>query len=176
MSILEFLGLERGAAGARGSEVETVQLIVRQLEALPPERARFLASFAYVLSRVARADLTISDDETQTMERIVRDHGDLPADQASVVVRMALSRSLIFGGTEDFLVTRELRERTTREQKLTLLDCLFRVSAADETICAAEDHVVRRIADELGLEHRDFIAVRSRFKDRLGVLKPREPR
>jgi hypothetical protein len=41
-------------------ETETVRKIVRQLDNLEPERARFIAAFAYILSRVARADINIS--------------------------------------------------------------------------------------------------------------------
>ena len=84
---------------------------------------------------------------------------------------MAKSQNLLFGGTENYLVTRELNRIASREQKLALLDCLFAVSAADESISTVEDNVIRQIAAELRLEHREFIEVRSRFRDHLAVLK-----
>ena len=63
----------------------------------------------------------------------------------------------------------------THEQKLALLDCLFAVSAADVSISTIEDNVIRQIAAELRLEHKDFISVRSRYRDHLAVLQdPRE--
>ena len=34
-----------------------------------------------------------------------------------------------------------------------------------------ENNEIRQIASELGLDHREFIRVRSGWKDRLGVLK-----
>jgi hypothetical protein len=47
-------------------DTETVRRIVRELDQLDPSRARFLAAFAYVLSRVAGADLKVSETETPT--------------------------------------------------------------------------------------------------------------
>jgi len=176
VSILEFLGFGRSresgeSPGESPGDSETVRRIVDQLDHLEPERARFVAAFAYVLSRVAHADLEISEDETRAMERIVTDHGGLPEAQALIVVQMAKSQNLLFGGTENFLVTREMRRMATHEQKLALLDCLFAVSAADISISTIEDHVIRQIATELRLEHKDFISVRSRYRDHLAVLQ-----
>ena len=59
-------------------ESETVRKIARKLEALPRSRARFVASFAYVLGRVAYADHDVSDEETRAMEELVREEVELP--------------------------------------------------------------------------------------------------
>ena len=172
MSILKFLGFQPVPdAGASSAETETVRRIVDQLDHLEPDRARFLAAFAYILSRVARADMHVSPEETRSMEQIVMQHGELAEELALIVVQMAKSQNLLFGGTENFLVTREMSRIATREQKLALLDCLFAVSAADESISATESNVIRQIATELQLEHADFIGVRTRFREHLAVLK-----
>lgn len=172
MSILKLLrGLGETAETEASSETETVRQIVQKLDQLPPEQASYVAAFAYVLSRVAQADMDISDAETREMERIVVEHGGLPEQQAIIVVQMAKTRSRLFGGTEDFVVTREFANMATHEQKLALLDCLFAVGAADMSISTVEDAVARQVADQLNLEHRDFIAVRSRYRDRLSVLR-----
>jgi uncharacterized tellurite resistance protein B-like protein len=172
MSILRFLGLEPAPErDARGAESETVRRIVAELDQLDPERARYIAAFAFILSRVANADLNIGKRETSVMERIVVEQGGLPEDQAVIVVQMAKTQSLLFGGTENYLVTREFNRIASRREKLALLDCLFAVSAADETITTVESNVIRQIADELMLDHRDYADVRSRYRDHLAVLK-----
>jgi uncharacterized tellurite resistance protein B-like protein len=91
-----------------------------------------------------------------------------------IVVQMAKHQNLLFGATEDFLVTREFSRISTREQKLALLDCLFAVAAAENAISVVKDNVVRQVASELGLEYREFIEVRSRYRDRLSVLRKPE--
>ena len=174
MSILEWLGLRKTEVAAEGQaagDTHTVRKIVRQLDGLPAERARFVAAFAYILNRVAHADLDISDDERGAMERIVTEHGGLPEAQAIIVVEVARQQTLLFGGTENYLVTREFNAIASREEKLRLLDCLFAVSAADQTICAAESRTIRQIADELMLEHADYIDVRSRYREHLAVFQ-----
>jgi len=138
---------------------------------MDPDRAKFIAAFAYLLSRVARADLTIAPQETAEMERIVMQQGGLPEEQAILVVQMAKTQSILFGATENYLVTREFNKIASHEQKLGLLHCLFAVTASDESISTVEDNEVSQIADELRIEHREFIDVRSRFRAHLAVLK-----
>lgn len=171
MSILKFLRLDSTHSSHSSAETETVRKIASALDQLEPERAKFIAAFAYLLSRVARADLIITPEETSVMEQIVMEQGGLPEEQAILVVQMAKTQSVLFGETENYLVTREFNRIASQEQKLSLLHCLFAVSAADDNISTVEDNEVSQIADELRIEHKDFIAVRSRFRDYLAVLK-----
>src|SRR5437899_8348261 len=118
MSILRFLGYDPGRTAAAHDSAETVRKIVAALDRLDPDRARHIAIFAYILSRVARADLVISDAETRAMEAIVMQAGGLAPEQAILVVQMAKTQAILFGGTENFLVTRECHRRATREEKV----------------------------------------------------------
>jgi len=173
MSILSFLGYDpaRTATPHDSAETETVRKIVAALDRLEPDRARHIAVFAYILSRVARADLVISEAETRAMEAIVVKEGGLAPAQAILVVQMAKTQAILFGGTENYLVTREFNRLATREDKLALLRCLFAVSASDDSVSVKEDNEIRRISSELRLTHEDFIAVRSEFRDHLSVLR-----
>ena len=182
MSIWKFLGLEQkklpktDLRDSSSPDTETVRKIVDALDHMKPERARYIAAFAYLLSRVAHADMNISKEEPRALERIVKERGSLPEEQAILVVQMAKTQSLLFGHTENFLVTREFQKIAAREQKLALLDCLYAVSSADRSISTVEDNEIRKISRELHLSHQDFIAVRLRYRDYLAVLqKPSTP-
>lgn len=105
------------------------------------------------------------------MERIVEEKGALPEAQAVMVVQMAKTQNILFGGVENYLVTREFERIATRDQKIALLHCLFAVSAADRSISSAEDTTIRKIAGELHLDHADFVAVKSAYVDRLATRK-----
>ena len=176
MFILEFLGLSRprevagpGRAAASG-DTETVRKIVTALESMDPDRARFVAAFAFILCRVARADLYISPEETRLMERVVMERSGLPEEQAILVVQMAKTQNTLFGGTENFLVTREFNKIATHEQKLALLECLFAV-ASDEMISTVEDNEISRICSELQISHDEFVSVRMAYRDQRAVFK-----
>lgn len=174
MSILKWLGLEESTS-VRRDDAGAVRRIADALDRIEPGRARYIAAFAYLLGRVACADREVSADETSVMERIVRERGELPEEQAVLVVQIAKSQNLLFGGTEDFLVAREFEQMATREQKLALLDCLFAVSAADRSITVIEDNEISRIAGSLKLEHSDLTRARLAYKQYLSVLqRPRE--
>jgi uncharacterized tellurite resistance protein B-like protein len=172
MSLLRFLGLGQPAsADPAQEETASVRRIVEALERMEPEAARRLARFAFVLGRVARADLTVSVEETRTMERIVIQRGGLSEAQAVIAVQIAKSQNALFGGTDDYLVTRELAASSTRDEKLALLDCCFAVSAADHDITGAEEAELRNVANELGLSQADLVAARTAYRDSLAVLR-----
>ncbi len=170
MSIFEIFGWKRPPASTE-EETETVRRIARELGALPPERARFVAAFAFVLARVAHADRDFGEQETAKMEELVRTVGELPEAQATLAVEIAKSQNRLFGSTDNFLVTRELAQKATPEERRHLLECLFAVSAADQTISAEEEAQLRQIASELGFERAEFVAARSAWSEHRSVLK-----
>jgi uncharacterized tellurite resistance protein B-like protein len=157
--------------GATARETATVRRIAERLEQLPPDVARYLARFAYVMSRAAHADLEISDAETQAMERFVVNLGHIDEAQAVLVVEMAKLQARHHGATEDFLVTREFGRNATLEQKLDLLRCCFAVGAADQTITAEESGVMNQIANELDLDRDSLNRVRSEFHENLSAIQ-----
>ena len=173
MSILRFLGLTAAEKESPNTsdEVESIRKISMGLDQLKPQKARFLAAFAYLLGRVARADLDVSEYEALEMERIIMEKGHLPQEQAVMVVEIAKRQNLLFGHVENFLVTREFNQLATREQKLDLLDCLFAVSSSDDSVSSVEDSEIRQIASELLLEHSEFIRIRSGYREHLEVLR-----
>jgi uncharacterized tellurite resistance protein B-like protein len=175
------MALRRFFGGARSETVErptapstetvTIRRIVGELESLPAERARHLAGFAFILGRAANADMVITDDETALMERIVVEHGGIPEAQAVLVVEIAKQQERLFGGTEDFLVTRQWSDAATLEERMALLRCCFLIGAVDDTITADESAVLNEIGNELLLDAGTIAQVRGEFTDRYAAVK-----
>ena len=105
------------AAETATGDTATVRRIVAKLEALPPERARLVASAAYTLARAANADLDISDAETAIIEQALQQRGSLDEPTAVLVAEMAKFQANTVGGTEDYVVTREFAALATDQQK-----------------------------------------------------------
>jgi uncharacterized tellurite resistance protein B-like protein len=179
-----FLGLDRPQQDPRlpvgddaaplpdsAAETATARRIVARLEALPPAEARFLACFAYVMSRAANADFDITAEETALMETFAVQYGGLDTAQAVLVVEMAKLQSRNVGETEDFVVTREFRSISTLAQRLALLRCCFAIGAVDGSISAPEAGTINEIARELDLEPGDVNAVRSEFHEQLSAVQ-----
>jgi len=175
MSILRWLGLGSATAsetaGSEDGGSQAVRELAARLDSLPPERARFAASFAMTLARAARADLEVLDPESTAVAEVLREVAGLPADQADLVAGMALHRNELLGVSEDYLATRVFRQISSREERLRLLEAVFAVCAADESITLVEEEEVRQIATELGLEHADYVAARAGFAEHREVLR-----
>ena len=155
-SIRAWLGLDRPEA----PEAIPLRDVLDALDHLEPARARYLAAFAYLLGRVAHADQHVSPQETRAMETALVGQGQLTQEQAMLVVQLAKTSNLLFGGTANFLVAREFAEMATYEQKLALLRCVFAVSSTDDAISLSEESEIHRLARELRIDHPDLVALR----------------
>jgi uncharacterized tellurite resistance protein B-like protein len=149
----------------------TVRRIAAELAGIDAQRARYLAAFAYVLARLARADLEIAPAEREQMTARVREHSSLEPHQAELVVELASALQVERGGTENYVVTRLFRELAGREQRIELLECLFAVAAADRSISELESAELVKIGGELGFAREEVAALRSRFRAHLEVLR-----
>ena len=172
MSLLRFLGLtDRSDTGGERGDTQTVRRISAKLERLDADKAKYLAAFAYVLARVANADLEIDASETAEMERVVTTLAELSEAEAALVVEIAKSQARLLGGTENYVVTREFREMTTKEQRAKLLECLYAVAAADGTISSVESSELVAIAEELGFTRPEANSLRSAYRDKLAEFQ-----
>src|ERR671912_920729 len=119
-SIQGWLGVAEPAAD---HEAAPLRDLVGALDRLEPARAQYLARFAYLLGRVARADEQVTDEETRTMEKLLAEHGGLPSDQAMLVVSLAKATNAMFGVSADFAVTQEFADAASYDERLALGRC-----------------------------------------------------
>lgn len=174
MSLLKtFLGIGANAPvdSTRSGDTETVRRIAAKLELMEADQARYLAAFAFVLARVAQADLHLDEAEVAAMRETLATVGGLPAEEAALVCEMACDQNSRIGGSENYLVTREFRAISTKAQRAKLLECLFSVAASDGEISTAESAETLAIAEELGFTRPEALGVRSRFREHIAELK-----
>lgn len=170
MSLWKWLGFDAGG----DVEFDSLAEAEATLAGLELKKRRYVACFAYILTRSARADQQISDGEAREMERLLARHTGISEAQAGAVVRIVGHQARRSGGTDDFVITREFDRVASHEEKIALIDALFAVTAVDASIVTVEDNEIRRIANELKIEHGEYIAVRARHLGHLEVLKPRD--
>lgn len=173
MSLLDWLGLgsstSQVASGEAPSSSPAIATIETRLTGLGEARARHLAAFAVVLARSARADLDVSPEETRRMCEIIEKIGGLDEERASLVVELASSGAL--GGADEYLASRQLRQTTEIDERRRIIDALFAVAAADDSISLAEEEEIREVSSELGLSHEDYVDARSAWRDKREVLR-----
>ena len=152
-------------------DTATVRRIVAKLEAMPVDQAKLAAAAAYTIARAANADFDISDEETEVMEQALQGEERLDEPTAILVTEMAKLQAKTVGGTEDYVVTRELKKLTTMEQRLAVLRACFAVTAADGSISAEESSIVNEIANELDIDTASLNAVRAQYHDLLSSVQ-----
>jgi uncharacterized tellurite resistance protein B-like protein len=155
-SVWSWLGL----SSREPEESSALRDVVSALDRLEPDRARYVARFAYLLGRVAHADQQASAEETSVMERLVRDEGGLTPEQAMLVVSLAKTSNLLFGGTADFEVARDFAGSATYDEKLALARCLFAVAASEDAISMTEETEIHRILNQMKIHPNDLTALR----------------
>lgn len=169
--IRSWLGID---AAAEAAPQDALRTVLEALDRYDTPHAQYLARFAYLLGRVAHADQHISPDETALMEGLVAREGGLPADEAMLVVGLAKSSTLLFGGSDDFIVARDFGATTSHEQKLALVRCLFAVSAVEGSISVAEEREIQRVSRAMRVEPSDLLKVRLEFREHLPGLSRRD--
>jgi uncharacterized tellurite resistance protein B-like protein len=154
--LMSWLGLGQAPAEER----TPLRDLVVSLDRLEPEEAHRLARFAYLLGRVALADRHASDDETRAMELLVMEHGNVSADQATLVVGLAKNSNRLFGGTADYEVARDFAAASSYDEKVALARCLFLVAASDHSISLSEETEIHRVVNQLKILPEDLTRLR----------------
>lgn len=170
MSLFRFLGLEKYAAGNH-EEPESLIEIGKSLESLPPEEARLIAAFAYLLARVAGADLRTDPEERESMAQRLEEFGGLNAILARRLVEVAILAADKHSASDDRLVARAFRDMTGLGERLQLLRCLYAIAAADETITTVEDNEIFEIAAAMSVDRDEVVALRTEWKEFLGTRR-----
>jgi uncharacterized tellurite resistance protein B-like protein len=173
MSIFSRLFGSTGSADQ--DEPESIRAIAAKLDRLPPERARFLATYAYVLGRVAHTDLEIDGAERRAMEESIAKQSDLTAEETALAVEIAVNQADDSGGSDNYVVVREFRRTSERADRIRLMRCLFAVAAADDSISTIESNEIQQIGEELGFTRSEITGLRLEWRDKLAALQAPDP-
>jgi uncharacterized tellurite resistance protein B-like protein len=139
--------------------------ITRNLGGMPEEdeaareQARNLA-VAALLVEVLRADYDVAVDERRQVVESIR--GTLGLDDAQCEDLLAEAEQRVDRAHDLHQFTAEINRELSHEEKLRLVEQLWRVAAADSAVHKYEEHVIRRICGLLHVSHREFIAAKLR--------------
>ena len=109
---------------------------------------------------IASPQTLVSGGEPLRVVLVATDAEALPDESAALVVEVALS------GDEPldfFRLVREFAEVTTAEERLSFLDALFGVAAADGAATFEEIEQIRLIAQGMKLSHTEFIEAKMKL-------------
>lgn len=146
------------------ADLASIRRAITGMESLSRERRRFLAGYAYILVRVARADGHANDAETLSMEQAVAAAGELPEAQGALLVALAGRMNALYGTTEDYAVTREFARNSSPQERQRLMRACIGVGIADGVISGAEATELYEIGRELGFSVEDIDIIREQVE------------
>jgi uncharacterized tellurite resistance protein B-like protein len=118
-----------------------------------------LAAIALMVEIIA-VDYQQKAAEEQALLAILQREFDIDKTAATALVNQAEQARV--EATDYYRFTAEINQRYSAEQKIALIESLWRLAWADEEIHQLEEHVIRRLASLLHVSHKDFIAAKLR--------------
>lgn len=113
---------------------------------------------AALLVEVLRADFEVETSERSQAAESIRTLLEL--DRRTGDELLARAEKQIDQAHDLYQFTSVINRSYSAAEKLQLVEQLWRVAHADETVHKYEEHLIRRVADLLYVPHRDFIAAK----------------
>ena len=117
---------------------------------------------ATLLAEVMRLE-GVDAAERQVVMDGVRERFGLSEAEARDLVELAEEEARTAHDYYQF--TSLVRERYSKEEREAIVELLWRIAYADATLSAHEEHVIRKIADLLYVQHSSYIAAKMRAKE-----------
>lgn len=133
---------------------------IPQEESLDGKQALQLATVA-LLTEVARADYGVTDEERETILRIIERYYSVSGSRAVEIADAAESKANDM--TSLYPLTRLITRECSIEERVAIVRLLWEVTFADGHVDKHEEHLVRKVADLLYVPHQQFI--RSRLQE-----------
>jgi uncharacterized tellurite resistance protein B-like protein len=118
---------------------------------------------ASLIIEVALADKDFDITEINLLKIILKDSYNISPEKIDNLIESA--ESTVKNNTSLYSYTREINDSLNYEQKIGLLDGLWKISYADGTLDKFEEHLVRKISDLIHISHGDFITSKLKNRD-----------
>ena len=121
---------------------------------------------AALMMEVARSDTTTRDIELKTLADILQGRFNIQADKVAELVDAAGDK--VETAHDLYQFTQLINDHFRYAEKDDLIFSMWQVAYADGHIEAIEDHIIRRVAGLVHLDHADFIRLKLKARDTLG--------
>lgn len=118
---------------------------------------------AALLVEIARADHQLDDAEIQSITKALQQSSSLADDEVKALVSDAVVDADSAISLHEHV--RQVNEHFDQEQKIMLIEQMWRVAAADGNVDHYEDYTIRKLSDLLYVRHSEFIKAKLRVLD-----------
>lgn len=118
---------------------------------------------AALLVEIVRMDGDVDPVERDAVLRAVRGKFHLTDEEAQTLIDLAEREAR--DANDYYQFTSIINKRFTQPQKVRVVELLWEVAYADRQASPYEEHLIRKLADLLYVEHRDYITAKLRARD-----------
>jgi uncharacterized tellurite resistance protein B-like protein len=122
---------------------------------------------AALLIEMMRADATVKGNESEAVMKTIQSKFHLSREETDTLIKLAEEE--IRKATGYYTFTSLINKGFSYQQKVRVIEHLWEVAFSDTELDKHEEHMVRKIADLIYVEHRDFIEAKIRVKKKLAV-------
>jgi uncharacterized tellurite resistance protein B-like protein len=115
-----------------------------------------------LLLEMTHMDGEVWPEQRKAAETAVLDHFDLEEEEVKEL--LALAEAERAESTDYFQFTSLINDAYTQDEKIRLVELLWHIAYANESLHKYEEHMVRKIADLLHVSHKAFIAAKFRAR------------
>ena len=141
-----------------------IQPAAREPAASSSQRGLQLATAA-LLIEMTRADFKVEESERRMVGEALRKAFDLTPDDTDEILRLADEEARQSVSIYDF--THLIDRGFSLEQKKHIVELLWRVALSDAELEKHEEHLLRKIAKLIHVDHSDFIDAKLRAQEDL---------
>ena len=122
---------------------------------------------AALLIEMTKADGKVSEDEQNAVMQTIQSRFNLTYDETKSLKELAKEKIRDATGYYEF--TSLINKGLSYEQKVEIIEHLWEIALIDKHLDKHEEHVVRKIADLIYVEHKDFIDAKLEIKKKLSL-------
>jgi uncharacterized tellurite resistance protein B-like protein len=119
---------------------------------------RLRLAAAALLIEVSRADYTVDSAELRTIKMVLQTA--LGISQQEIDELVALAGKAADKATSLYEFTRLINDHYSREQKLQVIQSMWRIAYADDSLDKYEERLIRQVSDLIHVPHKDYIRLK----------------
>ena len=123
-----------------------------------PDARQIAIAATALMVQLSRVDNDEDERELQAIVDCAIKAHQLTREEAEEILSHALDQAE--DATSLYEFTGQINEYLDQESKQSLLESIWQVALADDRVDKYEEHLIRRMADLLHLNHREFIQAR----------------
>ncbi len=122
-----------------------------------------LASAA-LLIEVMKSDHELDQRETDEFMTLLQESLDIPPEELQTMRNLAEEEAQQATSLYEF--TRLINDEYNYEQKVQLIENMWRIAFSDEELDKYEEHLIRKVSELIYVSHSDFIKAKLKVRDK----------